>query len=101
MTKEKKPSLIQKAKNLVKETAKHLANGAQNVTKKEYLSRMDICNSCVHFIHKDNTCGICGCLMHIKAKWQTSQCPKDKWDKLDYKHEPPKKVYKWDVYEKN
>tara|TARA_Y100000401_G_C8305513_1_gene216687 strand:- start:107 stop:364 length:258 start_codon:yes stop_codon:yes gene_type:complete len=85
----------------VKETAKHLANGAQNVTKKEYLSRMDICNSCVHFIHKDNTCGVCGCLMHIKAKWQTSQCPKDKWDKLDYKHEPPKKVYKWDVYEKN
>jgi hypothetical protein len=56
-----------------------LANGAQNVSKEEYIGRVDVCNTCVHFIHKDYTCGVCGCLMHIKAKWKTSKCPKDKW----------------------
>jgi gamma-glutamyl:cysteine ligase YbdK (ATP-grasp superfamily) len=74
-----KPSFLDKVKSVIKETTTHLANGAQNVSKEEYIGRVDVCNTCVHFIHKDYTCGVCGCLMHIKAKWKTSKCPKDKW----------------------
>ena len=72
-------SFLDKVKNVIKETSTYLANGARNVPIEEYKRRADICNTCVHFVHSKSTCGVCGCLMHIKAKWQTSDCPKNKW----------------------
>jgi len=73
------PSFLDKVKSIIKDTSKHLVNGAKNVPKEEYLRRATICNSCIHFIEKENKCGICGCLMDVKAKWKTSECPKNKW----------------------
>ena len=74
-----KPSFVDKVKSIVKDTTKYIASGARNTTKDEFLKRAEICDSCVHFIHKTTTCGICGCWMHVKAKWKTSKCPKGKW----------------------
>ena len=79
MTKNKKLGFLQLAKNIIKDTTTHVANGSKCVQKEEYLRRAEICDSCVHFIKKSNTCGVCGCWMHVKAKWETSTCPKDKW----------------------
>ena len=74
-----KPSFLDKVKSVIKDTTKHVFDGATLVSKEEYLKRAEICNSCVHFIKKDNSCGICGCWMEVKAKWRTSKCPKEKW----------------------
>jgi hypothetical protein len=76
---ENKVSFINKAKNLIKETTNHVLNGAQNVSREEYLRRAMVCDSCVHFVKKDNICGVCGCYMDVKAKWKVSDCPKNKW----------------------
>lgn len=76
---QKEPSLLSKAINLVKGTAEHVVSGAENVSKEEFKKRIDICNSCIHFVGKKEICGICGCYMSVKAKWKTSECPKDKW----------------------
>jgi hypothetical protein len=77
---ENNPNIFTKAKNLVKDTAKHIAGGAQNLNDKEYLSRINTCKSCEYFVENKNTCSYCGCYMPVKARWRTSTCPKDKWD---------------------
>jgi|5_EtaG_2_1085323.scaffolds.fasta_scaffold03427_4 hypothetical protein len=74
-----KPSFLDKVKNIAKDTAAYLVDGARNVPKEEFIRRAGICDSCVHFIHNQSTCGICGCWMDVKAKWRKSKCPKDKW----------------------
>tara|TARA_Y100001938_G_scaffold149474_1_gene236406 strand:- start:2017 stop:2247 length:231 start_codon:yes stop_codon:yes gene_type:complete len=73
------PNFLDKVKSVIKDTAKYLADGAKNVPEEEYLRRAKICDSCVHFVRKKNACGICGCYMHVKAKWKISECPKEKW----------------------
>ena len=74
-----KPSFLDKVKSVIKDTSKYIASGAQNVPPEEYLRRAKICDSCVHFVKKDNVCGVCGCYMDVKAKWSTSEGPKNKW----------------------
>tara|TARA_R100001594_G_scaffold139074_1_gene183170 strand:+ start:398 stop:634 length:237 start_codon:yes stop_codon:yes gene_type:complete len=74
-----KPSFLSMVKSIAKDTANWVKNGAKKVSKEEYIRRAEVCDSCVHFIHKSNTCGVCGCWMDVKAKWKTTKCPKDKW----------------------
>ena len=76
---DKKPTFLDKVKSVVKDWSIHIGDGMRNVPPEEYIRRTSICNSCVKFIHKDDTCGVCGCLMGIKAKWRTSSCPDKKW----------------------
>ena len=55
---------------------KYLIYG-DTVNKSVYDSRILICNSCVFL--QNNKCGICGCYVKKKAKWNTESCPKNKW----------------------
>jgi hypothetical protein len=50
------------------------------VLKKEYEERLTICTECEHFKKFLNRCGICGCVMTIKARLQNMSCPKNKWN---------------------
>lgn len=72
------PSKLKMAKNLAKETAKHVGGGMKNVSQEVYEERLNICGGC-EFFRSDRRCGKCGCFMDKKAKWKTSACPIGKW----------------------
>jgi|TARA_R110002012_G_scaffold241586_3_gene415772 hypothetical protein len=60
-----------------KEAAKYIAEGAPNVSPEQYEERLKACQSCEHRVegtHNDS-CGLCGCKIAVKAKWQTTDCP--------------------------
>jgi hypothetical protein len=48
--------------------------GKEPVTEEEYERRMGLCLSCPA-LQYGTTCRYCGCLVQIKTKLQTSQCP--------------------------
>ena len=77
----KPPSFLQMVKTFTTEIATYIANGSPNVTTEDYITRLDTCNKCDHFIEKSMRCGKCGCLMEHKAKMKTSDCPIGKWEK--------------------
>ena len=77
-------SIFQMIKTFAKEAALYAKNGAPNVTQKEYRKRLEACNICPHLKKDLMRCGVCGCLVEHKAKWQTSQCPDEpqRWAKI-------------------
>lgn len=78
----KKPSTKTMAKNFAKEFTEHIKNKAKSVSKEIAKERMDKCISCKYLGTTGkwkNRCKICGCVMKIKTKWETSQCPIEKW----------------------
>jgi hypothetical protein len=40
-------------------------------------ARLNTCKTCEHF--KGGVCGKCGCIIFLKARLATSQCPIGKW----------------------
>ncbi len=48
-----------------------------------YEKRMETCRSCEHFksVWKDkvSVCGVCGCLMELKARIAFADCPEGHW----------------------
>ena len=81
---EKPPSLFKMVKGFVKEVAKYVAEGAPNVSPEVYFDRLEACDSCPHFLRESVRCGLCGCLIEHKAKWQTTECPDSppRWEKI-------------------
>jgi len=79
MTDKKLPSIWQMTKNFSRDVAKYIAEGAPNVSPKDYTQRLATCNSCEFLIRDSMRCSACGCLLEHKAKWRTTKCPKDKW----------------------
>ena len=77
----KPPSFFQMVKTFTKEIVTYIANGSPNVTTEDYISRLETCESCEHFMAQSARCGKCGCLMEHKAKMKTSDCPIGKWEK--------------------
>jgi hypothetical protein len=75
----KKPSFAEKAANLVKSTAKHVADGMKEVDDDELQKRLGICNECE--FREGEECTVCGCPLIRKALWNSETCPKDKWEK--------------------
>lgn len=75
------PSLVQKAANFAKASAKHVSNGMKSVTAQTKSNRLAICNSCPHKVGtEDNpTCAKCGCFLKIKTGWASEACPIGKW----------------------
>tara|TARA_Y100000361_G_C11129578_1_gene328061 strand:- start:266 stop:565 length:300 start_codon:yes stop_codon:yes gene_type:complete len=80
---QKPPSIFQMLKSFSGEALKHIANKGRNVSKEDYADRLDACNSCEHLIKKHMRCGLCGCLVQFKAKWETTTCPDEpqRWKK--------------------
>jgi hypothetical protein len=90
------PGIIQKAANLAKATAEHVATGAKTVSDEEAARRSAICLGCNLFV-KENGSGYCahkscGCQtvgvkeFMAKQRWEESKCPHpagDKWRMTD------------------
>ena len=68
---QKPPSMFQMLKSFSSEALKHIANKGRNVSAEDYAERLDACNSCEHLIRNSMRCGLCGCLVQHKAKWET------------------------------
>lgn len=73
------PSLIQKAINFAGALTNHISSGMKNVSDEELERRINICKSCEFFNPANESCTKCGCRMSIKASWQESVCPLNKW----------------------
>ena len=71
----KEPSFFQMVKNFTKAARDHVANGMKIVSQDVYESRLDTCKSCPHLKEEKKRCGLCGCALEHKAKWETSECP--------------------------
>ena len=72
-----KPNIISQAWSFTKAVSKYVANGLENVKPSVYKKRLKICDACEY--REGKRCGICGCMLHAKAKWKTENCPKKLW----------------------
>ena len=48
------------------------------VSSDVYENRFDICQNCNDFMY-GSTCGVCGCVMQVRARLSDGKCPKKKW----------------------
>jgi len=69
-------------KQFTSEITHYVKNGMPNVSASEYQDRLEACNTCPH--KKESTCGLCGCVIALKAKMATSDCPDDppRWPEI-------------------
>ena len=79
-----KQNIFKLVQQFTGELYKYIKEGAPNVSVDEYEERIKTCNECP-FISEKFTCNKCGCNMVTKAKWATSDCPVDKWKKIEKK----------------
>tara|TARA_R110002051_G_C8403931_1_gene448997 strand:- start:131 stop:457 length:327 start_codon:yes stop_codon:yes gene_type:complete len=71
----KPPSLVQMLKTFTLEVTNYVVNGAPNVTPEDYAERLDACITCEHVQKKHMRCGLCGCMLQMKARMKTATCP--------------------------
>lgn len=78
---EQGPGLLQKAANLGKAVARHVADGGKHVNDEVYLARLAICADCPSFDPERTSCKqkTCGCRVKNKARWRSENCPLGKW----------------------
>ena len=67
-------------KNFTNELGKFISAGAPVVDKFQYEDRIKTCLSCEH-LKRNKRCGLCGCVVEMKAAWETAECPDGRWDK--------------------
>ncbi len=50
--------------------------------------RLEVCSKCDKQLIKFTTriCGVCGCMLSVKAAIKVFNCPLDKWDKEEEKN---------------
>ena len=77
-----KPSFLQMVKNFSSEIKEYVKKGAPNVTESQYTERVQECDACPHLERDNMRCGMCGCYVEHKAKWQTANCPDNRWNKI-------------------
>jgi len=71
----KPPSFFEMARKFTKAAGEHLANGMRTVTQEVYMDRLDSCNKCPNLVKDKKRCGLCGCVLEHKAKWESAGCP--------------------------
>ena len=69
-------------KNFAAEAKEYIKQGAPNVTEVQYASRVQTCDACEHLNREEMRCKLCGCMVEHKAKWQTSNCPDNRWERI-------------------
>ena len=57
----------------------HIENGLRRVDSETYKNRMEVCLSCSEY--ESYRCRSCGCIVPIKAGWESEDCPLAKWSK--------------------
>lgn len=75
--KKRLPSAFKMVTNFAKASAEHLANGLKKVDLPVLEARMDVCAGCEQRV--DDRCSVCGCFIHEKASWRSSECPLGLW----------------------
>lgn len=62
----------------------HLANPKNYVTDAQKAERLAICAKCPYVQMAGLQCGLCLCLVRLKAKLKTEECPANppRWPKL-------------------
>jgi len=74
------PSLMKQATSFAKSAIKHVRSGMKNVSQEEIDKRIEICGGCEFFTGGEKPrCSKCGCHIRLKARWESSKCPIDKW----------------------
>ena len=76
----KSPTLVKMLKNFTRDLKKFVQAGAPVVDRFEYEDRLTTCLSCEH-LKRSKRCGLCGCVVEVKAAWQTADCPDGRWVK--------------------
>jgi hypothetical protein len=66
--------------NFKDEVIEYARQGAPHVTEEQYKKRLETCTACEHL--EDLRCGLCGCVVKEKSKWETANCPDSRWDKI-------------------
>jgi hypothetical protein len=79
----KSPTLLKMLRNFSKDLKKFAAAGAPHVDKQQYEDRVKTCLGCEHLL-RSKRCGLCGCVIELKAAWATAECPDGRWDKKPY-----------------
>jgi hypothetical protein len=79
----KKPGMLQMAKNFGSSMVKWASSGFNIVTDEMHKFRLDICNKCPN-LNKNGfggtgQCTVCGCSVVAKTKLPTERCPLDYW----------------------
>jgi hypothetical protein len=76
------PSVLQSAKGISKKIwkfteafAKWVKSGFKIVQQEDLDKRLNVCKTCEHFNSTLTKCDYCGCLLSIKARWATEDCP--------------------------
>ena len=49
------------------------------VDEDRYLTRLKVCNDCPKRIRSVNVCGVCKCIIPLKARFTRSACPEHRW----------------------
>lgn len=75
----KEPGILKKAAKFARAAARHIADGAAEVSQEEREKRMAICASCDQFDAARTACRSCGCGLTLKARWRSEDCPLGKW----------------------
>jgi hypothetical protein len=84
-----RPTLVQKAANLTKAAARHVANRGRQCTDEEIAARYAICESCPLLMDEHCTHKNCGCRISpkraivSKLSWASESCPVGKWAAVD------------------
>ena len=76
-------NILKKAAQFGKEFIKFAKSGMKVVSQEQYIERLEICNTCEH--RRNETCGLCGCLLGTKAQWSTTDCPDKRWKRIKEK----------------
>jgi hypothetical protein len=75
------PSLARRAVNLGRAVVRHVADRGQKVSDDLYEARLSACRACSLCDTKRLVClhKSCGCFLTVKARWQSEDCPLQKW----------------------
>ena len=49
------------------------------LTSEERQLRNSICKICEYAVFGKKTCSVCGCVIWLKSRLRTEECPKGKW----------------------
>lgn len=88
----KKPNLLQRAANLAKATARHLADDSAPTPVEALAFREAQCAGCP--LNVDDQCQACGCwlqpnmLNQGKLRWRSEACPAGKWHRHNETYRP-------------
>lgn len=56
------------------------------------IERFSTCLECENYLHDDDRCNVCGCVMSAKARCPECECPLQKWVAMNRNEENGAKI---------